>query len=108
VRALEAEKLAAERVRYDPYARHSVSAELLDFVRFCSMRLYRWLSGEQLAFGIPKGAVTAFLEQHRFYRVMNADHVALEQVYSGHGSRKQTVADGCAIASATVKLRETA
>ena len=66
VRALEAEKLAAERVRYDPYARHSVSAELLDFVRFCNMRLCRWLSGEQLAFGISEGAVTAFLEQRGF------------------------------------------
>ena len=37
----------------------------------------------------------------------NADHVALEQAYFGHSSRKRTVADGYAIASATVKPRET-
>ena len=70
------------------------------------MHHYRWLSGEQLAFGIPEGAVTAFLEQRGFYRVKNADHVALEQAYFSHGSRKWTVADGYAIASATVKPRE--
>jgi len=73
-----------------------------------NMRRYRWLSGEQLTFGIPEGTVTAFLEARGFYRVKNADHVALQQAYFSHGSRKRTVADGYAIASATVKPRETA
>ena len=72
------------------------------------MRRYRWLSGEQLAFGIAEGTVTAFLEARGFHRVRNADHVALEQAYFSHGSRKRTVADGYAIASATVESRETA
>jgi len=73
-----------------------------------NMRRYRWLSGEQLAFGIPEGTVTAFLEERGFYRVKNADHVILQQTYFRHGSRKRIVADGYAIASATVKPRATA
>jgi O-methyltransferase involved in polyketide biosynthesis len=62
------------------------------------MRRYRWLSGEQLAFGILEGMVTAVLEAHGFHRVRNAGHVALDQAYFSHGSRKRIVADGYAIA----------
>ena len=51
--------------------------------------------------------MTIFLEERGFYRVKNADHVALEQAYFSHRIRKWTVANGYALASATVKPRET-
>jgi hypothetical protein len=51
--------------------------------------------------------VTAYLEERGFYRVKDANHVTLEQAYFGNRGRKRTVADGYAIASATVKPRET-
>ncbi len=67
------------------------------------MRRYRWLSGEALAFGIPEGAIESFLEQRGFCRVVNADHVLLEQAYFGKCNPPRPVTDGYAIASAFVK-----
>ena len=66
-----------------------------------SMRRYRGLTGEGLAFGIPIGSIQAFLEARGFTQVRNADHVALEKAYYS-GSRPRKVADGYAIASAVV------
>jgi O-methyltransferase involved in polyketide biosynthesis len=94
VGALESEKSASERVCHDTLrfvAEHSGSGSSIVFDYMCpsllasaprhgevrDMRRYRWLIGEQLAFGIPEGAVTAFVEQRGFYRVKNADHVVL-------------------------------
>lgn len=69
-----------------------------------SMRRYRGLTGEGLAFGIPVDAIESFLEERGFTQVKNADHVALEKAYYS-GSRPRRVAGGYAIASAVVRLR---
>jgi methyltransferase (TIGR00027 family) len=66
-----------------------------------SMRHYRGLTGEGLAFGIPMSGIQAFLEARGFTQVRNADHGALEKAYYS-GSRLRRVADGYAIASAVV------
>jgi methyltransferase (TIGR00027 family) len=67
-----------------------------------SMRRYRGLTGEGLAFGIPVDAIESFLEERGFTQVKNADHVALEKAYYS-GSRPRKVADGYAIATAVVR-----
>jgi methyltransferase (TIGR00027 family) len=69
-----------------------------------SMRRYRGLTGEGLAFGIPIGDIQAFLEARGFTQVQNADHGALERAYYS-GCRPRRVADGYAIASAVVGPR---
>jgi methyltransferase (TIGR00027 family) len=67
-----------------------------------SMRRYRGLTGEGFTFGIPAGAIQAFLQERGFTRVTNADHAALEKLYFC-GGRPRHVADGYAIASAVVR-----
>lgn len=67
-----------------------------------SMRRYRGLTGESLAFGIAIGSIQAFLEERGFTEVRNADHFTLEKAYYS-GSRPRRVADGYAIASAVVR-----
>ncbi len=69
-----------------------------------SMRRYRGLTGEGLAFGIPIAKIESFLEERGFTRVKNADHFALEKAYSSV-LRPRKVADGYAIASAVVGPR---
>lgn len=69
-----------------------------------SMRRYRGLTGEGLAFGIPIDSIRAFLEARGFIQVRNADHTALEQAYLS-GSRRGRVSEGYAIASAVVAPR---
>ena len=67
-----------------------------------SMRRYRGLTGEGLAFGIAMDSIQAFLEERGFTQVRNADHNALEKSYSS-GSHPRRVADGYAIVSAVVR-----
>lgn len=69
------------------------------------MRRDRWLSNEVLAFGIPAGTVTAFLEQRGFTQVHDANFKYLHDKYFTGINAKRTVADGYAIASAVVKPR---
>jgi methyltransferase (TIGR00027 family) len=69
-----------------------------------SMRRYRRLTNEGLAFGIPIGSIQAFLQERGFTQVKNADHVALEKAYYS-GSHPRKVADGYAIATAIVRPR---
>ena len=67
------------------------------------MQRDRWLSNEALAFGFPEGTITAFLEQHGFTQVLDADHTYLHDMYFTGNNTSRTVADGYAIASAVVK-----
>jgi O-methyltransferase involved in polyketide biosynthesis len=69
------------------------------------MRRDRWLSNEVLAFGIPEGAVTAFLEQRGFTQVHDANYRYLHDTYFTDNNASRTVADSYAIASAVVKPR---
>jgi methyltransferase (TIGR00027 family) len=66
-----------------------------------SMRRYRGLTGEGLAFGIPIATIESFLADRGFTQVKTTDHIALEKAYYS-GSRPRKVADGYAIASAAV------
>lgn len=68
-----------------------------------NMRSRRWVSGEMLVFGIPEGAVTAFLEARGFTEVKDADHRFLRDAYFHGKNANRAVADGYAIASAFVK-----
>jgi methyltransferase (TIGR00027 family) len=67
------------------------------------MRRDRWLSNEVLAFGIPAGTLTNFLEQRGFTQVHDANFQYLHDTYFTGARAKRTVADGYAIASAVVK-----
>jgi methyltransferase (TIGR00027 family) len=68
-----------------------------------NIRSKRWLSGEDFSFGIPDGAVTAFLEQRGFYQVHDANNVFLHDTYFTGENAKRKVTYGYAIASAVVK-----
>ncbi len=70
------------------------------------MRRNRWLSNETLAFGIPEGAITTFLEQRGFTQVHDANYKYLHDTYLIGNNAKRTVADGYAIASAVVTSNE--
>ncbi len=70
------------------------------------MRRNRWLSNEVLAFGIPAGTITPFLEQRGFTQVHDANFKYLHDTYFTGIYAKRTVADGYAIASAVVKCDE--
>jgi methyltransferase (TIGR00027 family) len=67
------------------------------------MRRDRWMSNEVLAFGIPEGTITSFLEQRGFTQVHDADFRYLHDMYFVDVNAKRTVADGYAIVSAVVK-----
>ena len=69
------------------------------------MRRDRWLSNEVLAFGIPEGTITAFLEQRGFTQVHDANFKYLHDTYFTGVNTTRTVADGYAIASAVVKSK---
>jgi methyltransferase (TIGR00027 family) len=69
------------------------------------MRRNRWLSNEALAFGIPEGTITAFLEQRGFTQVCDANFKYLHDTYFTGINAKRMMADGYAIASAVVKSR---
>jgi methyltransferase (TIGR00027 family) len=66
------------------------------------MRRDRWMSNEVLAFGFPGGSITAFLEQHGFTQVLDANYRYLHDAYFTGANAHRTVADGYAIASAVV------
>ena len=68
-----------------------------------NIRSKRWLSGEDFTFGIPDGAVTAFLEQRGFHQVHDANNVYLHDTYFTGVNAKRKVTYGYAIASAVVK-----
>jgi methyltransferase (TIGR00027 family) len=70
------------------------------------MRRDRWMSNEVLAFGIPAGAISAFLEQRGFTQVHDANFRYLHDTYFTGANAQRTVADGYAIASAVVKSKE--
>ncbi len=67
------------------------------------MRRNRWLSKETLAFGIPEGTITAFLEQRGFTQVRDANFKCLHDIYFTGNNARRTVADGYAIASAVTR-----
>lgn len=67
------------------------------------MRRDRWLSNEMLAFGIPEGTVTSFLEQRGFTQVHDVNFKYLHDTYFTGVNAQRTVTDGYAIASAVVK-----
>ena len=67
------------------------------------MRRDRWLSNEVLAFGIPEGTITCFMEQRGFTHVHDANFKYLHDTYFSGVNAKRTVADGYAIVSAVVK-----
>jgi methyltransferase (TIGR00027 family) len=67
------------------------------------MRRDRWLSNEALAFGIPAGTITTFLEQRGFTQVHDANFQYLHDTYFTGARAGRTVADGYAIVSAVVK-----
>ena len=67
------------------------------------MRRDRWLSNEVLAFGIPAGTITSFMEQRGFTRVHDANFTYLHDTYFTGVNARRTVADGYAIVSAVVK-----
>ncbi len=69
------------------------------------MRRNRWVSNEMLAFGIPAGTITAFLEQRGFTQVLDANYQYLHDTYFIGNNAKRTVADGYAIVSAVIKSR---
>jgi hypothetical protein len=56
------------------------------------MRRDRWLSNEVLAFGIPAGTLTAFLEQRGFTQVHDAN---FRCTYLPRASTPGIVTDGC-------------
>jgi O-methyltransferase involved in polyketide biosynthesis len=63
------------------------------------MRRNRWLSNEVLAFGIPAGTITPFLEQRGFTQVHDANFQYLHDTYFTGARANRTVA------SAVVKPR---
>jgi methyltransferase (TIGR00027 family) len=67
------------------------------------MRRDRWLSNEVLAFGIPEGTITSFLEERGFTQVHDANFQYLHDTYFTGSNAKRTVADGYAIVWAVVK-----
>jgi methyltransferase (TIGR00027 family) len=69
------------------------------------MQRDRWMSNEVLAFGIPEGTITSFLEQRGFTQVHDADYEYLHDSYFTGVNASRTVADGYAIASAVVRPR---
>ena len=71
-----------------------------------NMRRNRWLSGEELSYGIPEGQITGFLAQRGFCEVYNADCQELQKTYFTGPNAGRKVADGYAIASAVVKPSE--
>ncbi len=60
---------------------------------------------ETLAFGIPEGTITAYLEQRGFTRVCDANFKYLHDTYFTGNNTQRAVADGYAIASAVVNSR---
>jgi methyltransferase (TIGR00027 family) len=71
-----------------------------------NMRRNRWLSGEELSYGIPEGQITGYLEQRGFCDVHNADCQELQETHFTGPNAGRTVADGYAIASAVVNPSE--
>jgi methyltransferase (TIGR00027 family) len=67
------------------------------------MRRDRWMSGEELVFGIPVGTVGEFLARRGFTDVHDADAKFLHQTYFRGVNETRTVSNGYAIASAFVR-----
>ena len=63
------------------------------------MRRYRGLTGEELVFGIPEGAIEEFLRQRGFDQVVNVDQAYFKRAYfTTPRNQKRKVAAGYAIA----------
>ena len=63
------------------------------------MRRYRGLTGEELVFGIPEGAIEEFLRQRGFDQVVNVDQAYFKRTYfTTPRNKKRKVAAGYAIA----------
>ncbi len=63
-----------------------------------NLRRYRWLSGEDLTFGIPTHQIEPFLLARGFRNIVNLDHTELAARY--FADSKRSVAEGYAIALA--------
>jgi len=67
-----------------------------------SMRRYRWLTGENLVFGIPEGTIEPFLTQRGFTEVTNVTHIDLERLYFQGKTSARQIAPAYAIVSARI------
>lgn len=66
------------------------------------MRRDRWMTGEEIRFGIPEDNIGEFLEKRGFILTQNAKCEDLHRAYFTGKRAKRSVADGYAIASAVV------
>ncbi len=67
-----------------------------------NMRRYRFVTGEGLTFGIPEGAVGAFLQQRGFQSVKDVNAEALKAAYFFGKNANRKVVDGYGIVIGTV------
>ena len=68
-----------------------------------SMRRYRFMSGEDLIFGIPQGGATDFLKARGFSEILDVDADDLRQAYFAGSKSKRKVAGGYGIAIGKVE-----
>jgi len=64
-----------------------------------NMRRYRFMTGEDLTFGIAEGAVEAFLKERGFSRVLDVNAADLKQAYFTGPNATRKVAGGYGIAT---------
>jgi methyltransferase (TIGR00027 family) len=67
-----------------------------------NMRRYRFMTGEDLTFGIEEGTVETFLKQRGFRQVRDMDANGLKQAYFTAGNAGRNIARGYGIAVAMV------
>jgi methyltransferase (TIGR00027 family) len=68
-----------------------------------NMRRYRWLSGEDLVFGIRESEAADFLEARGFADVRNSGHKELHALYFTGPNAHRTVTGGYGILAGTVR-----
>jgi methyltransferase (TIGR00027 family) len=68
-----------------------------------NLRRYRWISGEDLVFGIGESEAAHFLEERGFINVRNAGHAELHALYFTGPNTHRTVTGGYGILSGTVR-----
>jgi methyltransferase (TIGR00027 family) len=66
------------------------------------MRRYRFMTGEGLTFGIPKGGLESFLKQRGFRQVQDINATGLKQAYFSGQNAARKVAGGYGIATGVV------
>jgi O-methyltransferase involved in polyketide biosynthesis len=66
------------------------------------MRRYRFMSGEELIFGIDESKLKVFLKGHGFRHVQNMDANALRRAYFTGKNAGRTIVSGYGIALAEI------